>query len=124
MLQVGDCYSTVGAHLLPNRPRTAWSSVNGSGPQLNSTSTPALPRQRELVELPDPELIRRCVAPISATYRLRNETTSYHTLDLGVGKSIRNLPQVRRVMHGINDRHLAIQQDVLETYVDRTVRPC
>jgi hypothetical protein len=50
---------------------------------------------------------------------LRNEATSYNTLDLGVGKSIRNLPQLRRVMRGINDRYLAIQQDVLETYVDR-----
>ena len=50
---------------------------------------------------------------------LRNEATSYNTLDLGVGKSIRNLPQLRQVMRGINDRYLAIQQDVLETYVDR-----
>jgi hypothetical protein len=50
---------------------------------------------------------------------LRNESTSYNTLDLGVGKSIRNLPQLRRVMLGINDRYLTIQQDVLETYVDR-----
>jgi hypothetical protein len=50
---------------------------------------------------------------------LRTEATSYNTPDLGVGKSIRNLPQLRRVMRGINDRYLAIQQDVLETYVDR-----
>src|SRR2546428_7892694 len=50
---------------------------------------------------------------------LRNEATTYNTLDLGVGKSIRNLPQLRRVMSGINDRYLAIQQDVLETYIDR-----
>jgi len=50
---------------------------------------------------------------------LRTEATSYHTPDLGVGKAIRNLPQLRRVMGGINDRYLAVQQDVLETYVDR-----
>ena len=50
---------------------------------------------------------------------LRTEATSYNTPDLGVGKSIRNLPQLRRVMGGINDRYLAIQQDVLETYIDR-----
>jgi hypothetical protein len=50
---------------------------------------------------------------------LRTEATSYNTPDLGVGKSIRNLPQLRHVMRGINDRYLAIQQDVLETYVDR-----
>jgi hypothetical protein len=50
---------------------------------------------------------------------LRTEVTSYNTNDLGIGKSIRNLPQLRRIMYGINDRYLAIQQDVLETYVDR-----
>jgi len=50
---------------------------------------------------------------------LRTEATSYNTNDLGVGKSIRNLPQLRHVMNAINDRYLAVQQDVLETYVDR-----
>ena len=50
---------------------------------------------------------------------LRTEATSYNTYDLGVGKSIRNLPQLRTLMRGINDRYLAIQQDVLETYIDR-----
>jgi hypothetical protein len=49
----------------------------------------------------------------------RTEATSYNTYDLGIGKSIRNLPQLRRAMYGVNDRYLAIQQDVLETYVDR-----
>lgn len=50
---------------------------------------------------------------------LRTEATSYNTNDLGVGKSIANLPQLRCVMSAINDRYLAIQQDVLETYIDR-----
>jgi hypothetical protein len=50
---------------------------------------------------------------------LRTEVTSYNTTDLGVGKSINNLPQLRRVMNAINERYLTIQQDVLETYVDR-----
>ncbi len=49
----------------------------------------------------------------------RTEATSYNTRDLGVGKSIQHLPQLRQVMRGINDRYLAIQQDVLETYIDR-----
>jgi hypothetical protein len=49
---------------------------------------------------------------------LRIEATSYNTPDLGLGKSIRNLPQLRRVMRGINDNYLAIQRDVLKTYVD------
>ena len=50
---------------------------------------------------------------------LRTEATSYHTPDLGIGKSIHNLPQLRRVMGGINERYLAVQHDVLETYIDR-----
>jgi hypothetical protein len=51
---------------------------------------------------------------------LRTEATSNHTPDLGIGKSIRNLPQLRRVMGGITERYLAVQQDVLETYLDRS----
>jgi hypothetical protein len=50
---------------------------------------------------------------------LRTEATSYNTPDLGVGKSIRNLPELRRIISGINDRYLTVQQDVLETYIDR-----
>ncbi len=36
-----------------------------------------------------------------------------------LGNRFATLPQLRHVMHDINDRYLAIQQDVLETYVDR-----
>jgi hypothetical protein len=50
---------------------------------------------------------------------LRTEATSYNTLDLGVGKSLRHLPRLRHLMAGINERYLAVQQDVLETYIDR-----
>jgi hypothetical protein len=49
---------------------------------------------------------------------LRTEATSNKTPDLGVPKSIQHVPHLRRVLRGINDRYLAIQQDVLETYVD------
>lgn len=50
---------------------------------------------------------------------LRTEVTSYHTPDLGVNKSIEHLPRLRQVMRPINERYLEVQQDVLETYVDR-----
>ena len=50
---------------------------------------------------------------------LRTEATSNNTPDLGVPKSIQHLPQLRRVLRGINDRYLTTQQDVFETYVDR-----
>lgn len=50
---------------------------------------------------------------------LRTEATSYHTPDLGVPKSTQHLPHLRQVLAGITDRYLAIQQHVLETFVDR-----
>jgi hypothetical protein len=50
---------------------------------------------------------------------LRTETTSYHTPDLGVNKSVEHLPQLRETMATANDRYLDVQQDVLETFVDR-----
>jgi hypothetical protein len=50
---------------------------------------------------------------------LRNEATSYHTPDLGVGKNVENLPQLREKMAASTERYLDVQQDVLETFVDR-----
>lgn len=50
---------------------------------------------------------------------LRTETTSYHTPDLGVNKSVEHLPELRQTMAASNDRYLEVQQDVLETFVDR-----
>jgi GNAT superfamily N-acetyltransferase len=50
---------------------------------------------------------------------LRTETTSYHTPDLGVNKGVEHLPELRKTMATANDRYLEVQQDVLETFVDR-----
>lgn len=50
---------------------------------------------------------------------LRTETTSYHTPDLGVNKGVEHLPELRGTMAAANDRYLDVQQDVLETFVDR-----
>jgi hypothetical protein len=50
---------------------------------------------------------------------LRTETTSYHTPDLGVNKGVEHLPELRQTMATANDRYLGVQQDVLETFVDR-----
>jgi hypothetical protein len=50
---------------------------------------------------------------------LRTETTSYHTPDLGVNKGVEHLPELRQAMATANDRYLDVQQDVLETFVDR-----
>lgn len=50
---------------------------------------------------------------------LRTETTTHRTWDLGVNKSVEHLSSLKEVMTGINERYLDIQQDVLETFVDR-----
>jgi hypothetical protein len=50
---------------------------------------------------------------------LRTEATSYHLPDLGVGKSVENLPKTRKILRQITERYLDVQQDILETFVDR-----
>jgi hypothetical protein len=50
---------------------------------------------------------------------LRTEGTSNYTPNLGVNKGIDNLPQLRDVLHRGTERYLDVQQDVLETFVDR-----
>jgi hypothetical protein len=54
---------------------------------------------------------------------LRNETTSYNTLDLGVGKSIRNLPQLRRVMSGIWRKTFRVEETFSGGQVGGRVTP-
>ena len=51
---------------------------------------------------------------------LRTEpaTNNVYT-DYGVGKAVENLPPLREKLDGIIDRYLDVQQDILETFVDR-----
>ena len=39
--------------------------------------------------------------------------------DCGVNKSIQNLPTLRNALSAINDNYLNVQQDILETFIDR-----
>ena len=39
--------------------------------------------------------------------------------DYGVGKAVENLPQLRETLSSIIDRYHDVQQDILETFVDR-----
>jgi hypothetical protein len=50
---------------------------------------------------------------------LRSEGISNYTPNLGVTKGIDNLPQLRDVLHRGTERYLEVQQDVMETFVDR-----
>ncbi len=50
---------------------------------------------------------------------LRTETATNDVTDYGVRKAVENLPQLRQKMDSINDNYLDVQQDILETFVDR-----
>ena len=50
---------------------------------------------------------------------LRTEATSNNVADVGVVKAIETLPQLRAAMAAVTDRYLTVQQDILETFVDR-----
>jgi hypothetical protein len=50
---------------------------------------------------------------------LRTESASNNVKDYGVNKSVENLPLLREKLSAINDNYLNVQQDILETFVDR-----
>ena len=50
---------------------------------------------------------------------LRTESASNNVKDYGVNKSVENLPVLRERLSAINDNYLNVQQDILETFVDR-----
>jgi hypothetical protein len=50
---------------------------------------------------------------------LRTEAASNNVNDYGVNKAVENLPVLRNAMSAVNDNYLNVQQDILETFVDR-----
>jgi hypothetical protein len=50
---------------------------------------------------------------------LRTEAASNNVHDYGVNKSVQNLPALRKALSAINDNYLNVQQDILETFIDR-----
>jgi hypothetical protein len=50
---------------------------------------------------------------------LRTEAATNNVNDYGVKKAVENLPKLRERLGSINDNYLNIQQDILETFVDR-----
>jgi hypothetical protein len=51
---------------------------------------------------------------------LRTETATNNIYtDYGMGKAVENLVPLRKKLEGILDRYLDVQQDILETFVDR-----
>lgn len=50
---------------------------------------------------------------------LRTQATSNNVRDFGVPKAIEAVPQLRKAMAAVTDRYQSVQQDILETFVDR-----
>jgi hypothetical protein len=50
---------------------------------------------------------------------MRTEAISYNLPELGIRKSVENLPKARKTLHQITERYLDVQQDILETFVNR-----
>lgn len=50
---------------------------------------------------------------------LRTEPATNNVTDYGVKKAVENLPQLREKMSAITENYLNVQQDILETFVDR-----
>jgi hypothetical protein len=50
---------------------------------------------------------------------LRTEAASNNVNDYGVNKSVENLLLLRNALAPINDNYLNVQQDILETFIDR-----
>jgi hypothetical protein len=50
---------------------------------------------------------------------LRTEASTNNVTDYGVRKAIDNLPALRATLSAINDNYLNVQQDIIETFIDR-----
>ena len=50
---------------------------------------------------------------------LRTEAATNDVTDYGVRKAVDNLPELRSTLSAINDNYLTVQQDILETFIDR-----
>jgi hypothetical protein len=50
---------------------------------------------------------------------LRTEAATNNVNDYGIKKAVEHLPKLRERLASINDNYLNVQQDILETLVDR-----
>jgi len=78
----------------------------------------------EDLDLPNPVIRSYCRNGSIKQYvrdhlALRTEATSNNVADFGVRKAIESLPRLRDAMGAVIDRYLTVQQDILETFLDR-----
>ena len=50
---------------------------------------------------------------------LRTEPTTNNVNDYGINKAVENLSALRQRLSEITDNYLNVQQDILETFIDR-----
>jgi hypothetical protein len=50
---------------------------------------------------------------------LRTEAASNNVNDYKINKAVQNLPALRKALSAVNDNYLNVQQDILETFIDR-----
>ena len=50
---------------------------------------------------------------------LRTEASTNNVTDYGVRKAVDNLPALRGALSAINDNYLNVQQDIVESFIDR-----
>jgi hypothetical protein len=50
---------------------------------------------------------------------LRTEAATNNVTDYGVRKAVDNLSALRNTLSAINDNYLNVQQDIIETFIDR-----
>ena len=55
----------------------------------------------------------------ATTCFLRTEPASNNVNDYGINKAVENLPALRKRLSEITDNYLNVQQDILETFIDR-----
>jgi len=78
----------------------------------------------EDLDLPNPVLRSHYKSSFIKQYvrdssNLRTEPATNNVTDYGVGKALGNLPELRDKLSGIIDRYHDVQQDILESFVDR-----
>src|ERR1700745_598281 len=78
----------------------------------------------EDIELPNPVIRSHYANGFIKQYvrdhlLLRTEPATNNVNDYGVKKAVENLPKLRQRMDSITDNYLNVQQDILETFIDR-----
>jgi hypothetical protein len=80
--------------------------------------------QTEIINLPNPVIRSHYRNGFIKQYVrdhviLRTEAASNNVNDYGLDKAVEHLPALRDKLSAINDSYLDVQQDILETFVDR-----